>query len=148
MAALTAARSTWSRAISTFTALMPTGYTAWEGATACIDTANPGLVYPAYAGQSTLIPVGWFIGGSVNNQSGTGNVNVTFRFISEVWLRNYDSVTGSGAVTISSQFSEVYLASDHEVTTTAGSNAKAGRVWDVNGDGVWVQQPSSGQSSP
>ncbi len=42
---------------------------------------------------------------------------------------------------------EVYLSSDHEVTTTAGSNAKAGRVWDVNGDGVWVQCPTSGQSA-
>lgn len=146
MAALTSARSTWQRAISTVTALMPTGYTAWEGGNACVDTANPGFVYPGYSGQSTLIPIGKFVQ-SVNNASGSGSVNVTVELNQEVWLRNWDSVTGSGAVTISNQFSEIYIASDHEVTTTAGSNGKGGRVWDVNGDGVWVQAPYPGQSS-
>ena len=146
MAALTSARATWSRQIPDFQAPMPTGYTAWEGGTACIDTANPGLVYPAYSGQNTLIPIGWFTV-SINNSAGTGNVNVNIKLNQEVTLRNFDSVTGAGAVTISNQFSEVYLSSDHEVTTTAGSNAKAGRVWDVNGDGVWVQCPTSGQSA-
>ena len=53
----------------------------------------------------------------------------------------------NGAVTISNQLAEVYIASDHEVTTTSGSNGYAGRVWDVNGDGVWVQSAWLGQNT-
>ena len=146
MGALTSARATWQRAINFVQASLPTGYTAQPGGMACIDTANPGYVYPGYSGQNTLIPIGVF----ANNSTvvgGTGTaVNVQLD-PNEVWVRNWDSVTGSGAVTISNQFQEVYINSDHEVTTTAGSNAKAGRVWDVNGDGVWVQGPFPGQSS-
>lgn len=145
MAALTSARSTWTRQISDFQAPMPTGQTAWEGGTACIDTANPGLIYPAAGSVSTQIPIGWFTMSLANTSGANANVNVKLN--REVTLRNFDSVTGGGAVTISNQFSEVYLSSDHEVTTTSGSNGKAGRVWDVNGDGVWVETPFTGQSA-
>ena len=144
MAALTSARSTWSRSFSFFVLSLPVGYTATEGGAACLDTANPGYVYPAYAGQSTLIPIGQF---KVGSGQIAGPANVGVELDAPVWLRNYDSVTGSGAVTISNQLQEVYLSSDHEVTSAAGSNGKAGRVWDVNGDGVWVQGPFIGQSA-
>ena len=145
MAALTSTRSTWVRAISTVQAPLPTSYTATEGGAACIDTANLGAVYPAVSGSTTLIPIGKFVS-SVKNTSGS-NINVSVKLDQEVWVRNWDSVTGGGAVTISNQFAVVYMSSDHEVTTTSTSNSKAGRVWDVNGDGVWVEQPWAGQSS-
>jgi hypothetical protein len=146
MAALTSARSTWQRAINFITLPLPAGYTAQPGGRACLDTANPGNVYPAYAGQSTLIPIGVFVNNLAVVGSATASVNVQLE-PNEVWVRNWDSVTGSGAVTIANQLQEIYMASDHEVTTTAGSNAKGGRVWDVTGDGVWVQDPFPGQSA-
>ena len=147
MAALTSARSTWLRSFTYAILSLPTDYTATEGGAACLDTANAGYVYPAYAGQSTLIPIGQFKGISGLNGQVAGPANVGVELDTPVWCRSYDSVTGSGAVTISNQLQEVYLSSDHEVTTTAGSNGKAGRVWDVNGDGVWVQGPWIGQSA-
>lgn len=146
MGALTSARSTWSRAINFIQLPLPTSYTAQPGGMACLDTANAGNVYPGYAGQSTLIPIGKFVNNVAVVGSATATVNVQLE-PNEVWVTNWDSVTGSGAVTIANQLQEVYIASDHEVTTTAGSNGKAGRVWDVNGDGVWVQMPFPGQSA-
>lgn len=145
MAALTSARSTWSRALAFASLPLPSGQTAWEGGMACLDTAQPGLVFPGTASTSTQIPIGKFVS-SVANTSGS-NINVNVELTVEVWCRNWDSVTGGGAVTISNLLQEVYIASDHEVTTTAGSNGKAGRVWDVNGDGVWIQSAYLGQSA-
>ena len=146
MAALTSAKSTWQRALNFITLPLPAGYTAYSGGRACLDTANPGYVYPAYTGQNTLIPIGVFVNNTAVVGSATAVVNVQLE-PNEVVVTNWDSVTGAGAVTIANQLQEVYLASDHEVTTTAGSNAKAGRVWDVNGDGVWIQAPFTGQSA-
>jgi hypothetical protein len=146
MAALTSARSTWKRTLPSASLPLPTGFKATEGGMACIDTANPGGVYPGATGTATLIPIGKFTV-SYDNTSGSASVNVSVDLTIEVVCRNWDSVTGSGAVTISNLLQEVYVASDHEVTTTVGSNGKAGRVWDVNGDGVWVQMPFSGQAA-
>jgi hypothetical protein len=145
MSALTSPRSTWSRKIPIISLPMPSGQTCWVGSEMALDTANPGLVYPATGGVSTQTPIGKSLS-SVANASG-GNLNVNVELNEEVTCRNWDSVTGGGAVTIANQLAEVYIASDHEVTTTAGSNGKAGRVWDVNGDGVWVQGPFLGQST-
>jgi hypothetical protein len=146
MAALTGPRSTWTRAISAIVLSLPVGYKAFEGGAACLDTANPGSVYPGASGTSTLIPIGKFLT-TFDNSSGSAAVGVQVKLDYERVCRNYDSVTGSGAVTISNQLQEVYIASDHEVTTTVGSNGKAGRVWDANGDGIWVEGPYSGQSA-
>jgi hypothetical protein len=143
MAALISARSTWSRALPSVSLPLPSGQTCWEGGMACLDTALPGAVYPGTAAVATQIPIGKFLS-SVANTSGA-NINVQVELNVEVWCRNWDSVTGAGAVTIANQLQEVYIASDHEVTTTVGSNGKAGRVWDVNGDGIWVQSPFLGQ---
>jgi hypothetical protein len=143
MAALTSARSTWTRAINAITLQLPTGYTAWEGGAAYGDTGHPGLVYPGAPSIATQFPVGRFAQ-SVANTSGS-NMGVQVIPDIEIIVRNYDSVTGSGAVTISNQLQDVYVASDHEVSTSG--SAYAGRVWDVNGDGVWVQAPWSGQSA-
>ena len=145
MSALTTARSTWRRAITAISLPLPTGQTATEGGQACLDTANPGAVYPAVSGSTTLIPIGKFLA-TLANTSG-GNLPVQVELTVEVWCRNWDSVTGAGAVTISNQLQEVYMVSDHEVSTTSGTNSKAGRVWDVNGDGIWIQPPFIGQSA-
>jgi len=145
MSALTSNRSTWKRALPTVSLPLPTGYNAYEGGMACLDTANPGAVYPGYVVSTTLIPIGKFTQQLLNTSG--ANVNVSVELNVEIWCRNWDSVTGAGAVTISNQLQEVYIASDHEVTTTSSGNSKAGRVWDVNGDGIWVQSPFLGQSS-
>lgn len=145
MAALTSARSTWRRALNVVSLPLPTSYTATEGGMACLDTASAGAVYPGASGTSTLIPIGKFTQ-TLANTSG-GNLPVQVELTVEVWCRNWDSVTGAGAITIANQLQEVYIASDHEVTTTSGSNGKAGRVWDVNGDGVWIQSAFLGQAS-
>ena len=145
MSALTSARSTWSRKIPIISLPMPSGQTCYVGSMMALDTANPGKVYPCTTSVSTQTPIGKALV-SVANTSGA-NVNVNVELNVEVTCRNWDSVTGAGAVTISNQLAEVYIASDHEVTTTSGSNGYAGRVWDVNGDGVWVQSAWLGQNT-
>lgn len=138
--ALTSTRSTWRRAIPAISLPLPVGKKATEGGNAVFDTANPDAVYPAVGGSTTLIPIGKFLQ-SIDNTNGSASVSVQVQPNEEIWCRNWDSVTGSGAVTASNIGSEVYLASDHEVTTVSSGNSAAGRVWDVNGDGIWVQAP-------
>lgn len=147
MSALTSTRSTWTRKIDSITLQLPTGQKATQGGAAACDSANPGSVYPATSGVNTQTQIGRFAA-SFDNTSGSAAVGVQVILDDEITVRSWDSVTGAGAVTISNQLQIVYAASDHEVTTTAGSNSKAGRVWDVNGDGVWVQSGFTGQSSP
>ena len=112
---------------------------------ACLDTANQGAVYSGATGSTTLIPIGKFLS-SVANTSGA-SINVLVELNEEVWCRNWDSVTGGNAVTITNLLADVYIFSDHEVTTSSSTASRAGRVWDVNGDGVWVQSAFTGQSA-
>jgi hypothetical protein len=133
MAALTGPRITLVRqgSVKKTTYQLPTGYTAYDGGMACIDTANPGYVYPGRTGSTTLIPIGWFsCDGSV---VGPGPVGVECRREHEI--QYWDSVTGAGAVTSANMFQELYVASDHELTTVSTGASPVGRMWSYSPQG-------------
>jgi hypothetical protein len=112
------------------------GATAWDGGVACIDTANPGSVVPADGVTTTLKPIGTFTT-SVNNSAGSGIAMVGVELFREREVYYYDSVTGAGAVTESNLFSDLYLASDHEVTTVA-TGSPAGFAWRIVHPGGYI----------
>jgi len=118
-------------------------HTAYAGTTCCIDTANPGAVYPATTGSTTLVPIGKFNDTVTAGAGGTAQVGVTLD--REHYITYYDSVTGGGAVTALNLFQTVNLASNHEVTTTASGSptlSVVGRVWVILPNGtVGVETP-------
>jgi hypothetical protein len=132
MSALTAARIglALQAKIKTIAYPLAVGAKAWEGGVACYDTSAYGALKQA-AVSTTLVPIGFFRG-SVDNTSGSGNVLVGVELFSEKDVFWYDSVTGSGAVTIANLFQTLYLASDHEVTTTSTGASVAGRMFNLN----------------
>jgi hypothetical protein len=142
MSDMTTTRSTWPRALTTVQAPLAAGKKCVEGTRACIDTAAPNTVVMADGTTTTLKPLGRFTQ-TVDNSAGGSAVNVQVVLDIEIWCTNWDSVTGANAVTIANRFSEVNLASNHEVTT-AGTGSAAGRVFDVNGEGVWIHAPTLG----
>ncbi len=119
------------------------GSVAWKGGLVAIDTASPGAVVPGASGVSTLKPIGWF-SENVDNSAG-GFAAVGVELFRDHVIAYYDSVTGAGAVTAANLLQQLYLASDHEVTTIAGSNAPAGIMWAFNVQGypnaVGVEAP-------
>ncbi len=107
------------------------GVKAWEGGMACIDSARVGAIWPGSV-AATLKDVGWFMG-SVDNSAGGTTVGVPVELARERWLQYWDSVGGGGAITIANLFQQVYIASDHELTTVATGASPAGIVWLVGG---------------
>lgn len=109
--------------------------TAYDGAMSCIDTAAAGSTTPGAAASTTLIPIGWY---SCDDHvaAGAGGGFCGVELARERQLQYWDSVTGVGAITVSNLFQEVYIASDHELTTTSSGNSPAGRVWWVGPQGA------------
>jgi hypothetical protein len=127
--------------IKKFTAPLAIGQKAFEGGQVCVDSANPGAVYRSASGSTTLKPIGTFMA-NVDNSAGGTTAAVGVELNREVNLTYWDSVTGAGAVTASNLFSNVYIGSDHEVTTTSTGNSVAGFVWKVLPNGkVGVEFP-------
>jgi len=109
------------------------GVKAWENGMCCIDTAAAGSVKPG-AVSTTLKPIGKFTA-NVDNSAGTGTVQVGVELTREVDVEYWDSVTGAGAVTSANLFQTVYIASDHEVTTTSTGASPYGVVWAIGPQG-------------
>jgi hypothetical protein len=130
MSALAAARTVLvpKGTIKKFTAPLKAGIKAYENSIACIDTASAGSVTNGQSGVSTLKPIGWFTQ-TVDNSAGGTTVPIGVELFQEKDVAYWDSVTGAGAITASNLFSQVYIASDHEVTTTQGSNSAYGYAW-------------------
>jgi hypothetical protein len=133
MAALIAPRVTLVRQWAMKKATFPLGIgaKAWEGGMACIDSARVGAVWPGSV-ATTLKDIGWFMG-SVDNSAGGATVPVPVELTREKWLQLWDSVGGGGAITNANLFQQVYIASDHELTTVATGASPVGIVWLVGG---------------
>lgn len=132
MSALTAARQglAFRQKIKTIAYPLAVGAKAWDNGMACYDTGAFGSVKQG-AVSTTLVPIGQFRG-SVDNTSGSTTVPVGVELNEEKEILWWDSVTGSGAVTIANLFQTVYIASDHEVTATSTGASVAGRVFSIN----------------
>ncbi len=144
MSALTQARFGQTTSLKNVALPIAAGATVYLGGIACIDTAAA-IAKNAVAGTATLIPVGEWLE-TVDNSAGTATVYAMCNLTTELWMRWYDSDTGGNAVTASNLYATVYLLDDHTVTTTVGSNSKAGRVWAVDavkGIGVVTVVPNA-----
>ena len=148
MAALTQSRMTRTEYKSVATLPMNATFKATQGGIACVDTSTH-YCTPAVAGNANLVRIGTFE--ETVDLSGAGAVagQVLVKLDREVVLQWFDnSTSGAGAVSTTvgggSLFTTVYMADDHTVTTTSGSNSVAGRVWDCNAtNGVAVQNVGS-----
>lgn len=137
MGALTAARVSLVGRGTIKKATFPLGAgapKAWDGAMACIDTANVGAVWPGKV-ATTLKAIGEFQQ-TVDNSAGGTTVPIGVELFRERELKYWDSVTGGGAITIANLFQTVYIASDHEVTTVSTGASIYGIVWAVGPQGA------------
>lgn len=119
MGALTAAFVVLAPNVSIKKTVYPlaAGATAWEGGMACYDTSAYGSVKQG-AVSTTLKPLGRFLQ-SVNNSAGGSAVPVGVELFVEALCQVWDSVASGGVITAANLFQEVYIASDHELTTTS-----------------------------
>jgi len=135
MAALTAARVILvpNGTLKKATFPLAAGVKAWQNGMACVDSANVGAVYPATV-STTLLAIGKFLD-SVDNSAGGTTVPIGVELTRERLVEYWDSVTGAGAITISNLFQDVYIASDHELTTVSTGASKYGKVWTIAAQG-------------
>lgn len=143
MAALTAARvqGTFRSTIKKIVYPLAAGATAWENGMACIDTSAAGAVKPG-ATSTTLIRIGLFTQ-SVNNSAGGSSVPIGVDLDEEITITWFDAA-GSGTPTIANLFGMLYVASDHEVTTTSTGASKAGIMWALGGVfGIGMNYPGA-----
>lgn len=135
MAALTAARvllvPTGKMKVAVFP--LKNGSNAWENGMACIDSANAGSVTQG-AVSTTLKAIGRFTTNLGTNSSG-GTVPVGVELERERDIAYWDSVASGGTITIANLFATVYIASDHELTTTSTGASVYGIVWAIGPQG-------------
>jgi hypothetical protein len=111
--------------------------TAYQGGmVSALTTA--GTVYPAQNASNHVV-IGQFME-SNNNSASTFTSYVNVELAREIHCFWYDNATGAGAIVASNLFSNVYVADDHTVSTTAGAGIVAGRVWQIDSSlGILVQ---------
>lgn len=131
MGALTDKRMTRFDALDTIALPLKAGQKAFQGAIALADTAGAQVVIGGTAGGSNLLKIGEFAE-TCDNSAGTGTMTCLVRLDHELFGQWYDNATGSGNITAANLFADAYVLDDHTVTTTVGSNAKAGRIWGVD----------------
>ncbi len=125
MSALNQARTPIELRLKIYPLPLAAGLVAYQGGMACIDI-SAGTVKPGVAGNANLVRVGEFEE-SVDNSAGTGTAYVMVNLDKEIVCKWYENSTGGGAIT--TLFGSAYIADDHTVTGTSGSNSVAGRVW-------------------
>jgi hypothetical protein len=135
MPALTAARVVLvpTGTIKKVTYPLAIGAKAFQNALACIDTGAVGSVKQG-AVSTTLKPIGFFVD-SLDNTSGAATVPIGVELFQEKSVQYWDSVTGAGAITVANLFQDVYIASDHELTTVATGASVYGKVWAISPSG-------------
>lgn len=135
MSALTAARvvTVPRGTIKRLTLPLKAGSKAEENGLCCIDTASAGSVTQG-AVSTTLKPIGWFTQ-TVDNTAGGTTVPVGVELFVEREVQYWDSVTGGGAITAANLFQDVYIASDHELTTVSTGASVYGKVWTFSPQG-------------
>jgi hypothetical protein len=132
MAALTAPRvqGTFRATIKNVVYPLATGAKAFVGAAACIDTAAAGFVKQG-AVSTTLVRIGLFTQ-TFDNTAGGAAVPIGIDLDEEIVITWFDAAA-AGTPTIANLFQVLYLASDHEVTTTTTGASKAGIMWALGG---------------
>ena len=109
---------------------------AWKGGAACFDSAAAGNVVQGKL-STTLTRIGVFAETVDNTGGAAGALLVNVELDKEVqgqWFANDGTVTKAAIGT------DVYIADDHTVSTTATGASKAGRCWAVDSQlGVAVE---------
>lgn len=127
MAALTGPRSPLRDAFQNISLPLAV-QTVWKGGCAAYDTAALGSV-KKMAATATLVALGLFEENMVNSGA-AGSVNVLVRLQHEIdvtWFENAGNITLAANL-----FGVAYFVDDHTVSATVGTNAIAGRIWDVD----------------
>lgn len=109
---------------------------AWKGGIACFDSGAAGYVTNGKV-AATLTRIGVFAESVDNTGGAAGALLVNVELDREVTGQFF---ANDGTVTAAAIGTDVYMADDHTVSTTATGASKAGRVWMVDSQlGVAVE---------
>ncbi len=108
----------------------------FKGALAVCDTSS-GFFKPGSAGAG-LIPVGRFYEDVDNTGGANGarSANIQFFRDRSVFLLDNDTVA---PLTAAEREQDCFVLDDHTVTGAANGNSRAGTIYDVTDEGVWVE---------
>lgn len=124
-----------TRKVSRVKMVLANGQVAERGNIACLNDSGALVAASDAAG---LLPIGYF------EQSFTGDgTQTTFVLLfDEIAVHRFGTVGGGTAVTASNIGQICYLENGSQVSTD-DTNSVAGRVWQVDDDGIWVQMALS-----
>ena len=136
MAALTKPRPGSTRTIRYDRRPLAANAKVFKGALAVCDTAT-GNFKPGVAAVG-LIPVGRFYEDVDNTGGADGarSANVQFFRDRHVFLLDNDT---NKPLTASEREQDCFILDDHTVTGSTNSNSRAGVIYDVTDEGVWVE---------
>jgi hypothetical protein len=136
MAALTKARSASVRMLRYDKRPLAANAKVFKGALAVCDTAS-GYYKPGAAGTG-LIPVGRFYEDVDNSGGAAGAKSANVQFFRDrvVLLLDNDTAT---TLLASQREQDCFMLDDHTVTGASQGNSRAGIIYDVTPEGVWVE---------
>jgi hypothetical protein len=120
------------KTISRFRRALKLAAVAEKGQVACIDTADGALVATSVA--TTLVPIGYF----TESFTGDGTRVTEVELFDEVTLHKLPK-SASGAPVNADVIKVVYVHAASAVSVTSTGASVAGRLWQVDTDGAWVQ---------
>jgi hypothetical protein len=96
---------------------------------------SAGLAEPGLVGLGLVA-----IGCAEEQVDNTGGANGAQRVRVKAGTFRFDSASGADTVTAADIGNQAYILDDHTVARTdgAGTRSPAGRIWDVDAQGVWV----------
>lgn len=135
MSALTAERDT-RRRDGNLMSLPLAAVKVFAGSIACISTATGYATKGATA--TTLVAVGIFTETVDNSAGNAGDLNATID--RQGWFR-FDNSASADLIARDDIGKVCYLVDDHTVALTDGTGTRsaAGRIRDVDADGVWIE---------
>lgn len=102
----------------------------------CFDVSDVSAA-PAGAGTDTdTFPVGLALTAPDNSAGAKGAKKVLVDLAQPVECIGFVNDGGGGALTAANLLSIVYFLDDRTVTSTTTNNAKAGRLWEIDGEGT------------
>ena len=96
---------------------------------------NNGFAEPGFAGLGLVA-----IGRAETHTDNTGGADGALKVKVKAGTFRFDSAAGADAITAADIGKTAFILDDHTVARTdgAGTRSPAGRIWDVDAQGVWV----------